>query len=981
MAKQFPIKKEVPNLIPKSIVYLIPAATAEEAEAFQSKISGFGESLKNQTLIKFLVTEADVAQAKELLENKTYHYACWVHSGNLDILPTVHQSFMQQRNLKAGLIHCADAHHQTEGKKAPKKSFWTRIVHATQKLLTPMRTGHTESGYFVTDADTALEILEKPSIWKCRIDYDFPYRLKLHGYHISYFSLNTGKDDSPKASILKVKWSALSNRWYWFITEPMNVFRGKTMSEHTPWDGRHPVYRFLFAVFFMLAMVLMPVLSFDYSVTWDEYEDIGYFSEVLSYFKTFGEDKRCLDIEGELDHSESGVNKNLIPHLVNYGPFVNLLQAAVNEYISPFGLYETRHIIITLFALWGMLFTGLIARKLGNWKTALLALLFIWLTPTIFGHSMNNQKDIPFLAFYISSVFYVIRLLDELPKPSFKTLFMLAVTMGITMSIRVGGLLVFAYLGLFVGLHFLLRVWKKEIKFSFSEIRSYAWPLIVVYFFAYVIGIMFWPAALADPLKHPLTALKNFESFSLVHIYEIFEGKRYYMKDFPAHYIPKSMLITIPLFVLAGLVLLVLGSPKILKKYDWQKIGILVFVFAFPIAYVIYKKSAVYSSWRHLLFAYPAIVVLAAVGWDWLSDAFKQKFLKIGVYVVLLGLIGNVTFWMVKNHPYQYVYYNEIVGGVNGAYGNYETDYWCQSPRGAIEWLMKNKPEIMKKKTTVVSNNESHSMSYYAQKQTDSIEIGWARDHEWNKNMWEYAIWTTRTLSKTQMKNGFFPPKGTIHVIKVDDIPLAAIVKRENFDLAYGELMTKNRNMDSAVTLFRNYTKYDPLEEEAFRGWGLALLQAGRTDESFAPLYKSIELCPENYFSWNFLGFAYRQKTNNDSALICFNKTIEYKTNMSLAYDGRGDIYFGKGDFNAAQKDYESAINYGGGSYLVYYKMGESFLNLGNYEEALKYYGAALQAKPDFAEVNYRVGQVLEKTGRKDAAQQYYQKARELGLQ
>ncbi len=278
MAKQIIVKKEVPNLLPNSIVYLVLAASGKAAEAFQSKISAFGENLKNQILIKVLVADDDIIQVKELLENKTYHYACWVHGDHLEILPTVHQSFMQQRNLKAGLIHCADAHHQTEGKKAPKKSFWTSMVHATQKLLTPLRTGHTESGYFVTDADTAIEILDHPSIWKCRIDYDFPYRLKLHGYHISYFSLNTGKDDSPKPSILKVKWSALSNRWYWFIWEPLNVLRGKSETEHSVWDVRHPLYRFLFAVFFMLALAMMPVLSFDYSVTWDEPEDVGYFN-------------------------------------------------------------------------------------------------------------------------------------------------------------------------------------------------------------------------------------------------------------------------------------------------------------------------------------------------------------------------------------------------------------------------------------------------------------------------------------------------------------------------------------------------------------------------------------------------------------------------------------------------------------------------------------------------------------------------------
>jgi hypothetical protein len=34
---------------------------------------------------------------------------------------------------------------------------------------------------------------------------------------------------------------------------------------------------------------------------------------------------------------------------------------------------------------------------------------------------------------------------------------------------------------------------------------------------------------------------------------------------------------------------------------------------------------------------------------------------------------------MINLHPYQYVYYNQIAGGLKGANGKYETDYWGNS--------------------------------------------------------------------------------------------------------------------------------------------------------------------------------------------------------------------------------------------------------------------------------------------------------------
>ena len=100
---------------------------------------------------------------------------------------------------------------------------------------------------------------------------------------------------------------------------------------------------------------------------------------------------------------------------------------------------------------------------------------------------------------------------------------------------------------------------------------------------AYGVGIIFWPAALQDPLHHPFEALKNFEKFSLVHIYEIFEGKKYYMKDFPWYYEPKSMLITIPVFVLLGYALTLIHTAFKFKQVKVWHVVLLIFVSAFPI--------------------------------------------------------------------------------------------------------------------------------------------------------------------------------------------------------------------------------------------------------------------------------------------------------------------------------------------------------------------------------------------------------------
>jgi tetratricopeptide (TPR) repeat protein len=814
--------------------------------------------------------------------------------------------------------------------------------------------------------------------------------------------------------------------WFTFSFNYMvrDAFRdsfGSNRTETSRWNPNHPQYRFFFSIVVLLAFILMPILSFDYGITWDEPEDRGYFKEVLAYFQTFGEDKRCLDTDLKLHE-----------HLVNYGPFVNLVCAVANEYISPFDIYETRHFIISLFGFLGILFTGLLAKRLGNWQLALFSILFILLTPTIFGHSMNNQKDIPFLSFYIISFYYLIRFLKELPKPSKYSIWMLGISIGILMSIRVGGLLMFVYAGMFAGIQFLIHVSQKKTSWKFGQVFSYIRPLLIVYIIGYIIGIAFWPAALQDPVNHPFNALTNFEKFGFVHIWEIFEGERYYIKDFPWYYLPLSMSITIPLFVLAGLAMyaVLFFVKKGWKTSQWQE-AMLFFIFAFPISYIIYKEANVYSSWRHVLFVYPPLVILSAMGWQRLILSLKKPALKWIPTGVMTLLLIWVLRWMITYHPYQYLYYNELTGGTSGAYGHFELDYWCQSPKQAIIYLLEEEG-LAKKKAVVASNNDYNTMQYYAdklqengrelyeaklaleearddreqlkhyqkngilstreyneqlakvQKRIDdqgkivsklrNVTISWRRDSEMHKSAYDYAIWTTRTLDHVQLTEGYFPPKGTIQRIDVEGKPIAAIVKNENESLFEAHRLNKQRQYAEAEKKYQEYIEYDPLEEEAYRGLGLTRLQMGQTRQAVGPLYKAIELCPSNYMAYNFLGFLYSQEQKIDSAEYCFKKCIEYKVNMSGAHDGLGRVYLATNRLQQAKSSFDNAISFGSKSAFTYYNYGEVLYRLNEPKEALNYYGAAIQLDKNMRQANLRIAQILEKLGDKKQAQEYYRR-------
>jgi hypothetical protein len=89
---------------------------------------------------------------------------------------------------------------------------------------------------------------------------------------------------------------------------------------------------------------------------------------------------------------------------------------------------------------------------------------------------------------------------------------------------------------------------------------------------------------------------------------------------------------------------------------------------------------------RHFVYLVPPLAVLAGIGFDcalaWL--AARRRALAHAA----LAVIGAWFLWtasvLVRLHPYEYLYFNEIVGGLAGAAQRYDTDYWVNVMHQAV---------------------------------------------------------------------------------------------------------------------------------------------------------------------------------------------------------------------------------------------------------------------------------------------------------
>lgn len=81
-------------------------------------------------------------------------------------------------------------------------------------------------------------------------------------------------------------------------------------------------------------------------------------------------------------------------------------------------------------------------------------------------------------------------------------------------------------------------------------------------------------------------------------------------------------------------------------------------------------------------------------------------------------------------------------------------------------------------------------------------------------------------------------------------------------------------------------------------------------------------------------GNYYMKQGNMDSAMACFNRSVDMDTTYYKAYHGRGTVYLASKKFNEAIKDYTSCIRHKFNYSEAFYGRGIAYLGIGKMEKA-----------------------------------------------
>jgi dolichyl-phosphate-mannose-protein mannosyltransferase len=375
-------------------------------------------------------------------------------------------------------------------------------------------------------------------------------------------------------------------------------------------------------------------------------------------------------------------------NLYLYGGLFDVI-AVILGHLIPIDQYDLRHILCALIGIGGIGAAAAIARLISGPRAALIAAIALSVCGAWYGTMFNHTKDIPFAAAMTVATLFLIRIARSLPSPRAGDLAAFGLLAGASAGIRVLGLLLVIYAGVAIALYLpRQRRGRARRRFAVDSLLRLLPPLLL----AYVIMILAWPWAALAPLN-PIRGLLSFSEFHYA-IRTVVDGQVYEMAKVPRLYVPIYILIRVPLLTLFGAALamtvallprLAAGSTQLHRK-DIVLVSLTVII---PVVCQVIFHGPAFTGMRHFLFVVPALAVLAGIGLDaaMTSLAARGRLVASGGLAVVTACFVWDAVTLVRLHPYEYLFYNPLVGGLEGASRRYDLDYWFSSMPEALSML------------------------------------------------------------------------------------------------------------------------------------------------------------------------------------------------------------------------------------------------------------------------------------------------------
>lgn len=378
-------------------------------------------------------------------------------------------------------------------------------------------------------------------------------------------------------------------------------------------------------------------------------------------------------------------------NLYLYGGLFDLI-AAMLERILPFNVWDLRHLLSAAFGLLGLAGAWMLARRLVGEVPALVALGLLALTGAWTGTMFTHTKDVPFAAVMVWALYFTVSFAARLPALRARDVAGLGIALGCAFGLRVGAVFAVFYLAVAV----LAAAWLcgHDLASRAAVLRRAMLGLIPAGLVAAALTALFWPWAAMSP-ANLLRAMQEFSHFAF-DLDTILDGVVMKIGAVPGSYLLRYLLVRLPELFLLGVALAVFiglrALPLLLGTAQARRAALpwlpVVLAVAVPLGYTLVAAPPLYNGIRHFTFLLPPLAVIAAAG---LHGAWRYSLRWPAASAIAFGGCALLAIahlgTLVMLHPYEYLEYNDLVGGLRGADGHWEEDYWASSLREAVGML------------------------------------------------------------------------------------------------------------------------------------------------------------------------------------------------------------------------------------------------------------------------------------------------------
>jgi hypothetical protein len=452
------------------------------------------------------------------------------------------------------------------------------------------------------------------------------------------------------------------------------------------------------------------------------------------------------------------------PKLGSHGPaFILVVAFLRNLFLQGGGAVERlyfAHFLYFIAFQVGVVSIYFLARRWVSETAAFGTALLFNTQPLLFGHAFMNATDVVFMSLLTASAALGLRMVERDARffqatgqpfqdgmraffREFRNgdVWLAGLALGFSSAIRIAAPLI----GVLILVYILL---------------THKWqvlPRFLVYgLLSFVFMFIFWPYLWPDPIGRLLGSIASSVNYPDVHL-TLFKGVLFDTQEIPLSYLP--VLLTVQLTI-PTLILVALGGFSLLKKIRWDFVALVLIWFVLPVTAAMLGRIHLYNNFRHVFFILPPLFLTAGWGLDWLLKFFKRPVIQYLIIFLsfLPGLYANI-----KLYPYQYVYYNQLAGGVSGAYHYYELDYWDLAFREAQLYL---------------NQTAGQNANIYVDKSKYVAQTFARPDFVYNafggKDLQKYDYIVVSTAENADQRFAKFP---TVFVVEEDGVPLAYVKK------------------------------------------------------------------------------------------------------------------------------------------------------------------------------------------------------------